>query len=102
MGKVRVRVKEAKGLKRFLGLMFRSKDTENLVFNFKEPTDQAIHSYFVFFPFVALWLDEKNRIMESRMIGTFKENIRPKSKFCRLVEIPLNRKNVEILKELNL
>ncbi len=76
-----------------LGLMFRTSDTDILLFSFKKATRASITSYFVFFPFLALWLDDKNKVIESRIVNPFKLRIVPKEKFCRLVEIPVNDKN---------
>ena len=80
-------------LQRFSGLMFKSKEkAEVLLFDFKKPTRQGIHSFFVFFPFIAVWLDEKNKIIEMKKIKPFLFFIRPKKHFSKLLEIPINKK----------
>lgn len=78
-----------------IGLMFRTSDTDILLFSFKKATRASITSCFVFFPFLALWLDDKNKVIESRIVKPFRLRIAPKEKFCRLVEIPVNSKNMK-------
>ncbi|MDP1695660.1 MAG: hypothetical protein Q8L29_01965 [archaeon] len=76
------------------GLMFRFRDTRNLFFdNF----NGAIHSWFVFFPFLAIWLDKNNKVVEYEIIKSWRSYIKPKKKFAKLVEIPLNSKNKKII-----
>lgn len=79
------------------GLMFRSASTDNLLFEFAEETKTPFHSFFVFFPFLMLWLDEKNRVIEWRLIRPFSTVIRPKKSFKKVVEIPLNTRNWKII-----
>ena len=81
------------------GLMFKfnSERADNLLFEFKKGTGLAITSLFVFFPFLAVWLDEKNRVLEVRKVGPFRSSISARKKFRKLVEIPLNRKNLDII-----
>ena len=85
----------------FRGLMFRSKENSPaLLFHFKEPDKIRIHSLFVFFPFVAIWLDAKNKIIELKVIKPWRFFVLPKKSFCRLIEIPINKgyeKIIELL-----
>lgn len=74
----------------FRGLMFRKKkNARALLFEFNKKTNLAIHSYFVFFNFYAVWLDDKNKIIEIKKIKPFQFDICPKEKFSKLVEIPI-------------
>ena len=59
----KIRVKKLSSAGKYLGLMFKPKNTENLLFQFSKPSRTAIHSYFVFFPFAAIWLDSKNNVI---------------------------------------
>lgn len=79
----------------FIGLMFKSKDSENLLFDL--PGRWGIHSFFVFFSFLALWLDKKNSVVEWKIVKPFSFFVKPKRKFARLVEIPVNSKNKKII-----
>ena len=81
---------------RFIGLMFKGKDIGNLLFDFREDVGLSIHSLFVFFPFLAIWLDSKNNVLECRIVRPFCFNIKPKRNFRKLVEIPLKYKNEKI------
>ena len=77
--------------------MFKSKNTEALLFDFKKVTSQAIHSLFC--PnFLAIWLDENNKILEHKLVYPNKFRIKPKNKFKKLLEIPLNNKYLTVTK----
>ena len=90
-------VKKVSELGKTIGLMFKKKTTENLLFEFNEKTNLRIHSYFVFFDFLAIWLDKKNRVLEWKIIKSFTLSVKPKKSFFKLIEIPFNRKNEEIV-----
>jgi len=78
---------------KFRGLMFRKKEKARaLLFVFDKSTRMAIHSFFVFFPFVAIWLDDKNEIIEKKFIRPFRLFIKPKKPFHKLLEVPINKK----------
>ena len=80
--------KEAKGLRRYTGLMFRTKKTKPLLFKFCKPTNQSIHSFFVFFPFRAIWFDEYGSEIEDRIIRPFSLSVSPSKPYAVLLEIP--------------
>jgi uncharacterized membrane protein (UPF0127 family) len=82
------KAKRVSGLGMILGLMFRTRKTSPLLFEFKKDTKMAIHSFFVFFPFKAIWLDEKNRIIEQKLVRPFTFSVKPKKPFRKLIEIP--------------
>jgi uncharacterized membrane protein (UPF0127 family) len=73
------------------GLMFRGKETKNLMFEYTG----RIHSFFVFFKFLILWLDEKNNVVDWRVVRPFSLRVKSKKKFEKFVEIPLNKDNFE-------
>ena len=73
------------------GLMFRKKENAKaLIFEFKSPTGMSIHSCFVFFDFLALWLDEDNNILEKKIVEPWRFSVSPSVKYYKLLEIPLN------------
>jgi hypothetical protein len=78
----------AKGLRKYMGLMFRTSKTSPLVFNFNHQVFYPIHSYFVFFPFMARWTFQDGEI-ERRIIFPFQDNIKPSHSFIKLEEYPL-------------
>ncbi len=82
--------------RRGIGLMFRTKYTRPLLFAFHRPCRVALTSWFVFFPFVAVWLDDRRRVIEARVILPFTLTIVPHHSAHYLVEIPLNRRNSKI------
>jgi len=68
------------------GLMFR-KQSRPLLFIFKKPTRQSIHSFFCK-PFLALWL-YKGKIIDKKIVNPFSFSVNPRKPFTELVEIPL-------------
>ena len=87
---------------KFWGLMFsRREKAEILLFSFRKPKRWAIHSFFVFFPFVGIWIDGDGKIVEIRKIPSWKLHIVPEKKFVKLIEIPCNKKYFKILQFLD-
>ncbi len=97
--KIKLKVKKCGLFGMFRGLMFRLRENAPalLLFNFKKFRRLKIHSLFVFFPFIAIWLDDKNKITEIRKVNPWEFCVLPKKKFCKLVEIPINKKYSEIV-----
>ena len=62
--KLDIIAKECNAFQKFSGLMFKNKETEALLFSFNKDTNMAIHSFFVFFPFYAIWIDNENKIIK--------------------------------------
>ncbi len=87
--------------KKAFGLMFTPREKARaLLFDFPNPTRMAITAWFVFFPFVAIWLDENGKIMSVKTVKPFKSSLRPNEKFSKLIEIPINSKYSRIVKNL--
>lgn len=101
--KVKVRAKDSNLFYKFKGLMFTTRERANiLMFNFDYKSGIAIHSFFVFYDFFALWLDDKNRVVSIKKVRPFSCHVSSKIPVKRLVEIPINKKNSKILKDLGL
>ena len=99
--KFRIKTKNCNNFEKIIGLMFKSrKKAEVLLFEFKEQTQLKIHSFFVFFSFVAIWLDKKNKVVEIKKIKPFTVAVCPKKFYRRLIEIPINEKYAEKIKAL--
>ncbi|MEA3399457.1 MAG: hypothetical protein U9R00_03040 [Patescibacteria group bacterium] len=81
-----------------IGLMFSSKNTKPVLFSFKKSIKLKIHSYFVFYKFLALWFDEDMKLIDKKIIKPFQLGISPSRKFKYLVEIPFNSNSDEVLK----
>ncbi|MFW9927923.1 MAG: hypothetical protein ACFFD1_00865 [Candidatus Thorarchaeota archaeon] len=72
-----------------IGLMFKSCDcAKPITFEFDKPTNQAIHSWFVGFPFEAKWYMNK-KLIDHKIIMPWTNSYRPKKLFTKLVEIPI-------------
>jgi len=83
------------------GLMFKRKNSAKaLLFSFRKPTRMAIHSFFVFFDFLAIWLDDKGEVIELKIIAPGKSGIKPIRKFSKLIEIPLTKNYDEVIQSL--
>jgi len=83
------------------GLMFQKKENASaLLFDFSGRKRLALHSFFVFFPFLAIWLDDKNKILEFRIIKPFSFNVLSKKPFSKIVEVPINLKYQKIIEKL--
>ncbi|MCX6746659.1 MAG: DUF192 domain-containing protein [Candidatus Pacearchaeota archaeon] len=77
--------------RRFIGLMFSSrKNAKILLFNFKKPWKIRIHSFYVFFPFIAVWLDKSNNIVDIKTVKPFTFSVFSKKPAFKLIEIPIN------------
>ena len=88
---------------KFFGLMFESRENARaLLFEFRKPVKIKIHSLFVFFPFAAIWLDDKNKIVDFKIVKPFNFIISPKKLHNKLVEIPVNKKYRNLIKLLQL
>ena len=97
--KLTLKPKVCNFFERFKGLMFiRKEKAKALLFDFKKPVRIPIHSFFVFFPFLVVWLNNKNEILEMRFIKSFNFLIHPKENFSKILEIPTNKKYKEIIK----
>lgn len=95
--RVLLSAKRVSPIGKFLGLMFRSRETENLLFTFPDDADAAFHSLFVFFPFLMLWLDENKNVIEWRLVMPFSTAVWATQKYRHIVEIPLNLKNRRVI-----
>ena len=56
-----------------------------------------MHSWFVFFPFLTLWLDKNNKVVDLRVVKPFVFSISGKEEFYKIVEIPFNLTNRKLI-----
>lgn len=94
---IEIPVKRVSFFGRFFGLMFKSSGAENLLFEFEDDVNTRITSLFVFFPFLAVWLDAEDKVLDVKIVKPFTLSIFPKRPFRKLVEITFNSENREIL-----
>src|SRR3989344_2133429 len=96
--KINLEVYQCNYFERFLGLMFsRRQNAKALLFDFGKKVKTPIHSFFVFYSFMAVWLDDKGKILEKRIVSPWKVSISPSVKYRKLVETPLNGKYDDVL-----
>ncbi|MDO8528277.1 MAG: DUF192 domain-containing protein [Nanoarchaeota archaeon] len=94
-------LKTCNELEKFIGLMFSSRENAKaLLFKFEKPKRLAIHSFFVFYPFLAIWLGEKDKIVKMSIVKPFTLSIKPKKSFTKLIEIPLSKKYEKVTKNI--
>lgn len=86
-------VEKCSSWKIYKGLMF-SKNSKPLLIEIK---NRAIHSIFVFFPFLAIWLNDKNKILDCKLIHPFTPYIISKSNFSKIIEIPYKSEYKKII-----
>ncbi|MFW5902855.1 MAG: DUF192 domain-containing protein [archaeon] len=88
-------------LKRLIGLMFKKKIDKGLLFDLGREKKQgaAIHSFFVFSRFDAVFLDKNIEIVDiKRKIKPFKPYIKPKKPSRYILELPPGKADEEELK----
>lgn len=96
--KINIYVEKVSEFGKIKGLMFLKKQKAHpLLFEFKKPTRLGIHSFFVFFDFLAIWIDDKNNVLEYKIVKPFNLFIRPRKSFFKLIEIPLNYKYKKVV-----
>ena len=95
---IEIGLKKVSELGKYAGLMFKSRNTEILLFEFKRKL--SIHSFFVFFNFLAVWLDEKNKVIEINFVKPFLPSVNSPNKAKKLIEIPFNDDNKNLIKNL--
>ncbi|PIN94173.1 hypothetical protein COU54_00200 [Candidatus Pacearchaeota archaeon CG10_big_fil_rev_8_21_14_0_10_31_24] len=95
--KINLKVRKVSLFGKFSGLMFRTNNTSNLLFEFSMSSNPIFHSWFVFFPFLIVWLDEKNNVQEVKLVNPFTTMIQSKEHCKKLIEIPLNKKNSSLV-----
>ena len=94
---IKIIAENCNAFRKFSGLMFsRLEKAEILLFDFKRKQKIAIHSFFVFYPFIAVWLDEKNNVVDLKIVKPFSPCVSPQESGFKLVEIPINKKNKKI------
>jgi len=94
--KFTVDVAETGFFRRGLGLMFRTSGTNNLLFNISsESASKLLTAWFVFFPFLVLWIDG-SKVADFRFVRPFEAFIDTTRRFSSIIELPLNKKNRDI------
>jgi uncharacterized membrane protein (UPF0127 family) len=96
--KIKVSVKECNLFWKSVGLMFSRRETaKKLLFSFNNKQEIAIHSFFVFYNFLAVWLDKNNNVVDLKIVRPFRFCVFPSRPAFKLVEIPINQNNKNII-----
>jgi hypothetical protein len=83
-----------------VGLMFsRREKAGTLLFDFPRPVRWSIHSFFVFYPFVAIWVLD-GKVVGCEVVRPFRLFVRPTSRFSQLIEIPINKRNESVVESI--
>jgi len=89
---IKIEVGLCRGLHQLRGMMFRKRLTARaILFNFRRKSRPAIHSYFVSFPFIAVWLNAKNKVIDHGIVEPKRLWIVPDKPCYSLLEIPINK-----------
>ncbi len=94
MKQCRVSVQVVSGLHLLRGLMCTRSLHQPLYFRMRFPL--SIHSFFVFYPFFAAWIDHHNQIIRTDVVFPFTFRISPPVGTTGLFEIPVHRKYQKI------
>ncbi len=92
-----VDVKRMNFFTQFIGLMFTSKNAKIRLFSYSKDSKIMIHSWFIYYPFLIIWLNRKKRIVGWKKVFPFNSCVVPPKKFRHFVEIPFNSSNKKIL-----
>lgn len=92
-----LQARECSFIRKGFGLMFKTRKTDNLLFSFDRPSSLSLTGLFVFFPFLVLWLDKKNNVIDWTLVRSFTSTIKTEKKFIKILELPLNRENSKII-----
>ena len=82
-----------KPLEKNKGLLFVEKKCGRL--------NLAIHSFFVFFPFWAVWIDKNSIIVDIQYVKPWQPVIMPKEKACYLAEL-MDKGNLKVGQKIKL
>lgn len=78
---------------KFWGLMFSRKSSAPLLlFDFRRSVAMGIHSYFVFYDFLAIWIDEKNTVVQVDRVKPWTSYLKPRKRYHMLIEIPMHKR----------
>ena len=87
-----INVKKTNFFTQFIGLMFSRRKTYVRLFSYKSDRRVSVHSWFVFYKFLIVWLDSKNRVVSWKIVKPFTSCVLPKKKCRAFLEIPLDAK----------
>ena len=88
---VDIEVKKVGFFAKFKGLMFSRREKSPILL-FDNCKNTSIHSFFVFFPFLCLWLDNTYHVVGWKIVKPFSVYEKLNKPFSKIIEIPVNRR----------
>ena len=99
--KIKISVKKLSWFEKGIGLIFSSrKKAKALLFEFKKSAKISFTSLFVFFPFIIIWLDDKNKVLGFKEVKPFTFHIPSEKSYKKVLEIPFNDSHKKIIDKL--
>ena len=83
-------IKEAKGIQKYIGLMFK-KNPETLLFELNKEKIMAINSVFCKVDCIELWFNKDKKLVDAKLIKIGELKVLSKKPFKYLIEIPIKR-----------
>lgn len=83
-----MKFKVLRGWNKYIGLMFK-KTSPPLAFLLYKKVNNCLHSFFVRFPFKAIWLDENYNIIDQKIVMPWTSKVCCKKPYYILLEIPI-------------
>ncbi len=84
---MKIKAKRVRGLRKFTGLMFRTRKTEPLFFDFGKDEEVCLHSFFVFFKFRIILISEDLKRIEDKVMKPFELIMTEPYRY--IIEVPL-------------
>ncbi|MBU1129152.1 MAG: DUF192 domain-containing protein [Nanoarchaeota archaeon] len=98
---IEIKVEKCRFFRKAFGLMFtRREKAKALLFEFSKQVDFHLTSLFVFFPFVCVWLNEKNEVLDLKIVKPFKFSVPYSKNYFKIVEIPISSHYKEIIQNI--
>lgn len=87
-----INVKKTNFFTQFIGLMFSRRRTPIRLFSYSSDRRVPVHSWFVFYKFLIVWLDSKNWVVSWKIVKPFTSCVLPTKKCRAFLEIPIDDK----------
>ena len=98
---IEIKVQKCNWFRKAFGLMFcRREKARALLFEFLKPVQFHLTSLFVFFPFLVVWLNKENEIIDFRKIKPFKFHVPSRKSYDKFIEIPISFHYKEIIQNI--
>ncbi len=89
---LQIEVKRVGFFTQFIGLMFSRRKTPIRFFSYSSDRKVPIHSWFVFYDFLIVWMDSENKIVSWKVVKPFTSLVLPTIDCRAFIEIPIDGK----------